>query len=222
LVTALSCRTEAARDAEFAPRAHPGGYPVTSPPVLSGTARGVRIAGVLAAGAAVLSMGAAGCTTVTGGDPAVNAGEAPAYRTSVSLSSSQSAASSSARESERQASMTTQAVLATCETLATSSAEAIDAVNDYVDAFNAEVADVANTEGPAIDALIQSADAVETSISDIVPGELADAFLGWVAGALNTAEAITNQAPPSEFNAVIAELNDARANALDLCDVMYR
>ncbi len=222
MITALSCRTEAARDAEFAPRAHPGGYPVTSATVLSGTARGVRIAGVLAAGAVVLSMGAAGCTTVTGGDAAVNAEEAPAYRTSISLSSSQSAASSSARESQRQASMTAQAALATCETLAISSAEAIDAVNDYVDAFNEEGGDVGATEVPAVDALIQSAEAVENSISEIVPDELAEVFLGWVASALNTAEAITNQAPPAEFNTVITELNDARSNALDLCDVMYR
>jgi hypothetical protein len=182
----------------------------------------VRIAGMLVGGAAILSMGVAGCTTVTGGDAAVNAGEAPAYRTSMSVSSSQSAASSSARESQRQASMTTEAVLATCETLSVTSAEAIDAVNGYVDAFNEEVGDVTATEASAVDALIQSAEAVEGSISAIVPDELAEAFVGWVASALNTAEAITNQATPSEFNTIISELNDARANALDLCDEMYR
>jgi hypothetical protein len=118
--------------------------------------------------------------------------------------------------------MTTEAVLATCETLSVTSAEAIDAVNSYVDAFNEEVGDVAATEAPAVDALIQSAEAVESSISAIVPDELAEAFVGWVASALNTAEAITNQAAPSEFNTIISELNDARSNALDLCDAMYR
>lgn len=167
-------------------------------------------------------MGVVGCTTVTGGDAAVNAGEAPAYRTSMSVSSSLSAASSSARESERQASLTTQAVQATCETLSATSAQAIDAVNDYVDAFNDEGGDVVNTEGPAVDALIQSAEAVEISISDIVPADLRAAFLGWVASAVTTSEAITNQAPPSEFNTVISDLNNARANALELCDAMYR
>ncbi len=177
---------------------------------------------MLIGGAAVVSMGVVGCTTVTGGDAEVNAGEAPAYRTSMSLSSSQSAASSSARESERQASMTTRAVQATCETLSITSAEAIDAVNAYVDAFNEEGGNVGSTEGPAIDGLIQSAEAVETSISDIVPVELRDAFLGWVAGAVTTAEAISEQAPPAEFNTVITELNDARATALDLCDAAYR
>jgi len=182
----------------------------------------VRIAGMLVGGAALVSMGVVGCTTVTGGDAEVNAGEAPAYRTSMSLSSSQSAASSRARESERQASRTTQAVLATCETLAITSAEAIDAVNDYVDAFNEEGSNIAATEGPAIDGLIQSAEAVETSISDIVPAELRDAFLGWVVGAVTTAEAINDQVPPSEFNTVISELNQARATALELCDDSYR
>ena len=221
-IPVLSCRTDATPVAEFVPRADPGGDPVTSACVLSGTARGVRIAGMLVGGVALASMGVMGCTTVTGGDAEVNAGEAPAYRTSMSLSSSQSAASSSARESERRASRTTQAVQATCETLATTSAEAIDAVNDYVDAFNEEGGNVAATEGPAIDGLIQSAEAVESSISDMVPDELRDAFLGWVAGAVTTADAISGQAPPSEFNTVISELNEARATALGLCDETFR
>lgn len=179
------------------------------------------MAGLLAAGAAALSMGAAGCTSVTEGDPAVNAGEAPAYRTSVSLSSSQSAASSSARESERQASMTTRAVHETCETLSTTSADAIDAVNAFVKAHNSDSADVATTEGPAVDALNQSADAVQSSISDIVPAEIKDAFEAWVDGARATAEAITSQAPASEFNKAVDDLNSARSDALRLCDATY-
>ncbi|MGI9124888.1 MAG: hypothetical protein ACR2JM_09070 [Mycobacterium sp.] len=190
--------------------------------MLSETARGVRIAGLLVGCAAVISMGVVGCTSVTDGDPSANAGEAPAYRTSMSLSSSSSAASSSARESERQASLTTQAVHTTCETLSTTSADAIDAVNAYVGAFNDERGDVAGTEGPAIGALNLSAEAVKTSIGDIVPRELKDAFMAWVDGANATAEAITKQAPPSEFNKIVGELNDARSKALDLCDATYR
>lgn len=166
-------------------------------------------------------MGAVGCTTVTGGDATVNAGDAPAYRTSVSISSSQSAASSSARESERQASMTTQAVHDTCETLSTTSADAIDAVNAYVDAFNAEGGDVLRTEGPAVDGLNQSADAVESSISDIVPDEVRMAFEDWIDGARATADAIIGKASPSEFNKVVGDLNDARSAALELCDATY-
>jgi len=189
--------------------------------VLSGNPRGLRVAGLLAAGVAAVSMGAVACTTVTGGDATVNAGEAPAYRTSVSVSSSQSVASSSARESERQASMTTQAVHDTCETLSTTSADAIDAVNAYVTASNEEGGDVATTEGPAVDGLKQSAEAVESSISDIVPEEVKKAFQAWIDGARATAEAIISQASPSEFNKVVGDLNDSRSSALQLCDATY-
>ncbi len=182
-------------------------------------ARDRRIAGALTA-ATALTL--AGCTSVTGGQGTVDAADAPAYRTSVSVSSSQAAASSSARESERQASMTTQAMHNSCETLATTSADAIDAVNAYVDAYNGDGGDVASTEGPAVDALDQSAQAVQESITEAIPVELRDAFAGWVDGAAAAAAAISSQASPSEFNTVIETLNDARAEALQLCDETYR
>ena len=51
-----------------------------------------------------------GCTSVTDGDAAVAEGDAPLYRASVSASIEESAASSSARESERQESLTTEAI----------------------------------------------------------------------------------------------------------------
>lgn len=213
---------------EFTNRADPNDsrdrarHAVTSAPVLITRARRVRIGGLMMAGAAATTMTVAGCTSVTGGDPTVNAGDAPAYRTSVSLSSSQSVASASARESERQASMTVQAVHATCETLSTSSADAIDAVNSYVGAFNREGGDVKTTEGPAADALNQSAQAVEGSITDVVPPELKDAFAAWVDGARNAADAINRNASPKEFNQIIDGLNDARSKALRLCDATYR
>lgn len=172
--------------------------------------------------AAAAALALAGCTSVTGGQGSVDAADAPAYRTSMSVSSSQAAASSSARESERQESMTTQAMHNSCETLSTTSADAIDAVNAYVDAFNGDGGEVAATEGPAVDALDQSALAVEDSISEAIPVELRDAFAGWVDGAYAAAEAIANEASPSEFNTVIENLNDARAAALELCDETYR
>lgn len=181
-------------------------------------ARGRRVAGALAAVAGAV----AGCTSVTGGQVTVDAADAPAYRTSISVSSSQAAASSSARESERQASMTTQAMHQSCETLSTTSADAIDAVNAYVDAFNGDGGTVASTEGPAVDALDQSAQAVEGSITDVIPRELGDAFMAWVDGAYAAADAISKQAPPAEFNTVIADLNNARSDALRLCDATYR
>ena len=128
---------------------------------------------------------------------------------------------SSARESERQASETTKAMHDTCETLSTTSADAIDAVNTYVDAFNKSAGSVDATEGPAVDALNQSAAAVEGSMTDIIPPELKDALTQWVDGARATAKAITGKAPAGEFNQTIGDLNDTRSNALSLCDATY-
>lgn len=171
--------------------------------------------------AAALCLVAVGCTAVTGGDPTANSGEAPAYRTSVSLSSSQAVASSSARESERQAAMTTKAVHDTCETLSTTSADAIDAVNAYVRASNTEGGDTEATAGPAVDALKQSAEAVEKSITDVVPKDVRNAFTAWVESARTTAEAINANAGPAEFNAIIDKLNGDRSDVLRLCDATY-
>ncbi len=179
------------------------------------------MAGLLAAGVAAVSLVAVGCTTVTGGDAAANSAEAPAYRTSVSLSSSQAASVSSARESERQASMTTRAVHDTCETLSTTSADAIDAVNAYVKAHNEDSAQVDAELGPAVDALNQSAEAVAASITDIVPAELKDVFTKWIDGAHVTAEAISSKAAAAEFNKAVDDLNQARSDALRLCDATY-
>jgi len=209
------------RHVKFMPHANWAGQAVTSASVLIGSGRRCRIAALWVAGTAVLVIPVAGCTAVTGGDPMVNASDAPAYRTSMSVSSSQSVASSSARESERQASLTTAAVRSSCDTLSTTSADAIDAVNAYVSAFNEKDGDVAATEGPAVDGLNQSAEAVTGSISDVMPQELQDAFAAWVGGAQAAADAINNQASPSEFNQIIGELNDARSAALSLCDATY-
>lgn len=184
-----------------------------------------RTGGLLAGGVAALTAVAAtmaGCTSVTAGDPTVNASDAPAYRSSVAASSSQAEASSRARESERQAALTTQAVQDACDTLYASSDEAIDAVNAYVDAYNGEGGDPADTEGPAVEALARSAQAVQDSITDITPDELAEAFSGWSDGAYAAADAISEQASPEEFNAIIDELNVSRSRALRLCDEAFR
>ena len=117
--------------------------------------------------------------------------------------------------------MTTAAMHASCETLSTTSADAIDAVNAYVDAFNEGAGDVDTTEGPAVDALNQSADAVEGSLSDIMPPELKDALpVGWTAPARRPRRSPARRRP-AEFNQIIGELNDARSKALSLCDATY-
>jgi len=163
-------------------------------------------------------MVVASCTTVTEGDPIVNAGDAPLYRTSVAMSISQSAAASS----ERQASLTTQAIHTACETMSSTSSDAIDAVNNYVGAFNQGSGNLASTEVPAINALNQSAEATAGSITDAVPQRLKDAFAGWINGARETAKAISGHAGPDEFNQTINRINNARSQALKLCDATYR
>ena len=206
---------------KFLQRAEQDVFPVTSRAVLIRRTHGLRVGGLLAGSAAVVMMAVVGCTTVSDGSATVNAGDAPAYRTSVSVSLSESAASSSARESDRQASETTKAMHDTCETLSTTSADAIDAVNAYVDAFNKGAGNVDAAEGPAVDALNQSADAVEGSLTDTIPPELKDALTSWIDGARATAKAITGKAPAGEFNQTIGDLNDTRSKALSLCDATY-
>ena len=196
-------------------------FPVTSRAVLIRSARAYRFGGLLAGSAAAVLLAVAGCTTVTGGKGTVNAADAPAYRTSMSVSASESAASSSARESQRQASLTTQAMHDTCETLSTTSADAIDAVNAYVDARNKPGADVATTEGPAVDGLNQSADAVAGSMTDAIPKELRDALEAWVDGARATAKVISGKASAAAFNNAVDSLNGTRSTALKLCDATY-
>ena len=57
----------------------------------------MRVGGLVIGTAAAIAMGVVGCTSVTGGDATPNAADAPVYRTSMKMSSSAAAASSSAR-----------------------------------------------------------------------------------------------------------------------------
>ena len=176
------------------------------------------VTGVLAA----LAMIIVGCTSVTDGDPTVSGGDAPAYRASVSASIEESRASSSARESERQSSLTAAAVKSVCESMSSSSAEAIGAVNLYVDAVNTNPAEVPGTAGAAIDALNLSADVVVSSLSDPLTADLRDALTRWVDAARAVATAIAGNYSAEEFNEGIADLNASKTTALDLCDAAYR
>jgi hypothetical protein len=165
-------------------------------------------------------LGLLGCTAVVDGTAHVDATGAPAYRTSVSASISESAASSSAKESERQQSATTAAVHTACEAMSTSSADAVDALNSFVDAMNSG-GDPTAAEGPAAEALNRSADLVGNVLSDTLPQDMQDAFNAWIDAARATATAVTGRLSPSEFNDAVTRLNDSRANALNLCDARY-
>ena len=184
-------------------------------------ARRFRLAGRLAGGVAIISMGVIGCTVMTGGTATPNAADAPVFRTSMSRSASASAATSSALAAERAATSTTKAIHAVCETLATGSADAVSAVNTYVSAVNGD-GDVEAAKQPAVDALNNSADNVEKTLSDPVTGDLRDALTAWVTASRATATAITTDAAPADFNTAVDQVNTTRKRALELCDATYR
>ena len=171
---------------------------------------------------ALLLIVVVGCTTVTDGTSVVDASQAPAYRTSVSVSMSESAATSSERESKRQVARTTAAVHHACDALASTSVDAITAVNAYVGAFNNGGSDAAAAKsGAAVDALNHSADLVTGSLGPELSQPLHDALTGWADAARGVAGAISNHASPDDFNSAVGRLNDAKTRALNLCDAAY-
>lgn len=157
-----------------------------------------------------------GCTTVTDGTPTADTVVAPAYRASVSASISASAATSSMRETQRQQSLTTHAVVRACESFATSSKDAIDKVNDFVAAYN-QGRDTTSTEGPAIDALNHSADVVAGNTSGPLSQELREALNAYGDAARDVANAIRAHAATAEFNRRVNQLNDSKTKAVKLC-----
>ncbi|MGV0800083.1 hypothetical protein ABQF26_24140, partial [Mycolicibacterium elephantis] len=77
----------------------------------------LRIAALVVGSLAAVAMIIVGCSSVTDGTARVDAGEAPVYRASVSASIEESVSSSRARESERQSSITREAIHSSCEAL---------------------------------------------------------------------------------------------------------
>jgi hypothetical protein len=161
-------------------------------------------------------MGVVACTSVTGGKAGPDTTAAPAYRSSVSFSISASSATSKIRESQRQASLTTQAVHNSCNGFATTSKAAIDQVNAFVAAFN-QGRNTGPTEGPAIDALNNSANTVSGGLSDALSQALRDAFNAYDDSARAVANAIATHVPSGEFNKRVDQLNDTKSKAVKLC-----
>jgi hypothetical protein len=161
-------------------------------------------------------MGIVGCTTVTNGTATPDTKVAPAYRQSVSASVSASSATSRIRESQHQASLTTQAVHTSCDALANTSKAAIDKVNEFVGAFNAG-RNTGPTEGPAIQALNDSANTVSNNINDALSQQLRDSFNAYIDSARGVANAIGTHASTGEFNKRVDQLNDTKTKALKLC-----
>lgn len=201
--------------------------PVTSvavligwPAVLRRYVTGLPRRGALPLGCvAVVLMGLVNlvaCTTVTDGTATPDTKVAPAYRSSVSVSVSASSATSRVRESQRQHSLTARAVHSSCDSLAESSTNAIDKVNDFVSAFN-RGRNTSPTEAPAIDALNSSASRVASSLSDALSSQLRDALNDYINAARAVAKAIGTHSATSEFNKRVDQLNDTKTKALKLC-----
>jgi hypothetical protein len=173
---------------------------------------GVRATGC---GATIL-MAIVGCTSVTDGAPTADTAMAPAYRESVSASVSASAATSSLRESQRQQSLTTQAVVRACESFAASSKDAVDKVNDFVAAYN-QGHDTTPSEGPAIDTLNHSADLVEHNTGSPVSQDLHQALNAYADAARDLAKAIRSHGETGEFNQRVNQFNDTKTEAVKQC-----
>jgi hypothetical protein len=183
--------------------------------VLIGSLGWRRAAQAVGCVAAIL-MAVVGCTTVTDGMPGADTAIAPAYRESVSASVSASSATSSIWESRRQQSLTTQAVVRVCESFATSSKDAVDRVNEFVAAYN-QGRDTSSAEGPAVDALNHSADAVEGDVNGPFSQQLREDLNAYDDAARGVAKAIRAHAGMDEFNQRINQLNDAKARAAKSC-----
>lgn len=162
-----------------------------------------------------------GCQSVTKGTVAVDDKQAGQYRTSVSSSVVASSSRSAARESERQASITAQAVHTACDELSVTSVNSIDAVNAFVKAYNDNAPDIQGKVEPARTALNTSADRVGAAISDPLAPDMVAALNDWMAAARAVAGLISADLAMDPFNAAINKLNATKTHALELCDAAY-
>jgi hypothetical protein len=165
---------------------------------------------------ATILLAVVGCTSVTEGTPTADTAMAPAYRESVSASVSASAATSSLRESQRQQSLTTQAVVRACESFATTSKDAVDKVNDFVAAYN-QGRDTGPTEGPAIDTLNHSADVVIGSSGGPLSSDLHHALDAYADAARDLANTIRSHGGMDAFNQRVNQFNDTKTEAVKQC-----
>lgn len=165
---------------------------------------------------AAVAMGIVGCTSIIDGTASVDSTAAATYRTSVSKSLSASAVTSSSKESQRQQSLTTQAISGACGTFRTTSEDAVTATNNWVDAYN-KGGDTSGTAGPAVDALNHSADAVAGAINDAMPQPLRDTFNSYVGAARSVADAISTHAAISVYNSRKDQLNQIKGQGIEQC-----
>jgi hypothetical protein len=92
-------------------------------------------------------------------------------------------------------------------------------VNIFVADFNAG-RNTAPSEGPAVDALNNSANTVERSIGPAMSMDMQAAFRNYVAAARGVANAIATHLPTAEFNKTVDQLNDAKVKAIKMCQAL--
>lgn len=206
-----------------AAHALPLGNLLTSPAVLKARAgNGWRLGALVVGVLAVTLLVVVGCSKTTGGEPVVDAAGAPEFRTSMSVSASMSAVTSSQQESDRQETQTIEAVHSSCDTLSVTSVDAVTAINAYVGAVSSvDKAEVGAKEVAATDALNRGADTVAGSLRPALPPPLRDGLMAWVDSARAVAKAIAEHLGQLEFNAAVDTFNAANSTALSLCDGAY-
>jgi hypothetical protein len=163
-----------------------------------------------------------GCANITEGAPTADRTVAAGYRTSMSVSRSQSASLSSERESTRQASLTAEAVATSCETLSSTSVDVVTAINSYVHAVSTNnPAEVEAKAQAAVDTLNHGADVVEGTLNSALSPQMADELSAWVDATRAVSRAIGERYAQPEFNAEVDKFNTANHNALGNCGGGY-
>ena len=158
-----------------------------------------------------LAMIIVGCTSVTEGSPTVNATDAPVYKASVSASIEESAASSSSKESERQKSLTTEAVHSRVRGAELQQRGLDHRGQRLRQGVQRECRRRAGEGGTGRRlAQPQRRRWSPRSISDPLSQELKDALNAWVDAARGVATAIAGNYGPDEFNAAVTKLNDVK------------
>jgi hypothetical protein len=183
-----------------------------------GAVRQWRVAALAAGLTAAALMVVVGCTSVTSGAPVADPDDAQSYRSWVTDSLSQSAASVSERESTRRESATAEAVANACEVLSSTSVDAVTAINAYVNAAGkGNPADVAARAQAAVESLNRGVDVITTSLTTPLLPQMAEAFRAWVDATKAVSTAIGERYGQREFNAVVDKFNQANDAALDTC-----
>jgi hypothetical protein len=109
-----------------------------------------------------------------------------------------------------------------CRVMTNSSTDAINAVNVYVDTFNASGDPQTQQQqaSAAVGALDASIRRIELTFGPVLPRPLRDALKGYTNAARDVSGAISRHASEEEFNASIDRLNSTKNTALDQCDAL--